>query len=254
MKTSLTIVIPVYNEASRLQRAFDSLNSLRLPSPLKVNQVIFVNDGSKDESLKILRNAKLKFPKKIISYRHNLGKGYAVKRGMLASKSEFTLLTDADIATPLTEIDKFLPYIKAGLDVIIGTRKNGRSTVTVHQPFIRENMGKVFTALSRLILGVNVTDFTCGFKVFKKGAREAIFKRALVNRWGYDSEVLFLAHKLGFNMVERSVSWADQRNTKVRLLNDAVNSFKELLEIRFNYFSGKYKIVYNYPKREYNFS
>src|SRR3989339_1489018 len=101
MKTSLTIVIPVYNEASRLQRAFDSLNSLRLPSPLKVNQVIFVNDGSKDESLKILRNAKLKFPIKIISYKHNLGKGYAVKRGMLASKSEFTLLTDADIATPL---------------------------------------------------------------------------------------------------------------------------------------------------------
>ena len=183
-----------------------------------------------------------------------MGKGFAVRKGMLASTADYSLLTDADIATPLTEINKFLPFIKAGLDVVVGTRKNGHSTVTVHQPLLRENMGKVFTALSRLVLGVNVTDFTCGFKVFKKEARTAIFKRAVINRWGYDSEILFLAHKLGYNMVERSVAWADQKNTKVKLLVDTFNSLKELLEIRLNYFSGKYKIVHNYPKREYNFS
>lgn len=254
MTTSISIVIPVYNEQKRLHKAFTALNSLRPSKSYKISEVIFVNDGSTDNSLKLLKSTPIKFKKTIISYRTNKGKGYAVRQGMLASKAAYTLLTDADIATPLTEINKFLPYIKAGIDVVIGTRKNGHSTVTIHQPWIRENMGKVFTFLSRIILDVNVTDFTCGFKAFKKEAKNQIFKRAKIDRWGYDSEILFLAHKLSYNMVERSVIWADQKNTKVNLLKDSINSFKELLQIRFLYHSGAYRIRHFFCETKYNFS
>ncbi len=249
---SIDLVIPVYNEEKRLNRTFDSLNSFKCPSPLKINRIIFVNDGSKDSTLKLIRHTRIKFPKSVISYKRNQGKGFAVRKGMLDSSADYALLTDADISTPLSEIYKFIPFMKAGIDVVIGTRKNGKSTVVKHQPFIRENMGKVFTALSRLILGVNVTDFTCGFKAFKTGARQEIFKRAKIHRWGYDSEILFIAHKLGFNIVEKAVVWADQTNTKVKLLKDAIDSFKELIQIRYNYFSGKYRIIYGLGSTVYN--
>lgn len=252
MTHTLSLVIPTYNESRRIARAFSALTAFKSIKDIKIEELIFVNDGSSDNTLSLLKKFKSKYPVKIITYKKNMGKGYAVRRGMLASKSEYTLLMDADIAVPLADISKFLPYMKAGLDVIIGTRKNGHSTVTVHQPWLRENMGKVFTAISKFVLGMNVTDFTCGFKMFKKPAKQAVFRRAQINRWGYDSEILFLAHKLGYNMVEKSVTWADQKNTKVNLLKDSINSFKELLQIRALYFTGKYNIVYS--KNDYNFS
>src|SRR3989338_6573729 len=182
--TTLSIVIPVYNEEKRLLRTFNALNKWRVFAGFKVNQIIFVNDGSTDKSAHLIQQTKIKFPKKLISYKQNMGKGFAVKTGMLASTSDCTLLMDADLAVPLTEFKKFIPFIKRNIDLAIGTRKNGRSTVTIHQPIIRENMGKVFTKLSQITLGVKVTDFTCGFKAFSKEAKDNIFPRAQINRWG----------------------------------------------------------------------
>jgi dolichyl-phosphate beta-glucosyltransferase len=250
MKT-LTLVIPVYNEAQRLPKTFSTLNKWQVSAGLKLQQVIFVNDGSTDTSLKILKNTPLKFAKKVISYPKNMGKGYAVKKGMLASKSDYTLTLDADMATTPSQIKRFLPFIKKNTDIIIGTRKNGHSTVTVHQPFIRENLGKIFTKLSQVILGVPVTDFTCGFKAFNQQAKNDIFKRSLINRWGYDAEILFLAHKLGYSIQEKSVPWADQKGTKVNLVKDSVNSLLELVTIRIFHLQNKYQINSTSPKFGY---
>jgi len=240
--TTLTLVIPVYNEQERLQKTFATLNAWRVPVGMKVDRVIFVNDGSTDSSIKLLRATPLKFSRKVINYKTNQGKGHAVKRGMLASSSDYTLLLDADMATDPAEVKKFLPLMKKNFDVIIGTRKNGHSTVTVHQPVLRENMGKIFTKLSQLTLGVQVTDFTCGFKAFSRQAKNPIFKRSLINRWGYDSEILFLASKLGYSLVEKSVSWADQKGTKVSLAKDSIKSLEELLQVYINALKGLYQL------------
>lgn len=234
MTHTVSIVIPAYNEAKRISRAFSALSSFHAPKGVEIEEIIFVNDGSGDQTLKLLKQYKAKFPQRIITYPKNMGKGYAVRQGMLASRSEYTLFTDADISTPLSEIEKLLPFMDRGIDVIIGTRKNGHSTVTIHQSWLRENMGKVFTYISRLILGVNISDFTCGFKMFKREARQAVFTQAKINHWGYDSEILFLAQKLGFTMSEKAVIWANQKNTKVNLFLDSLRSLKELLQIRFN--------------------
>ena len=141
----------------------------------------------------MLESAKIKFPKKIITYTHNQGKGSAIKLGFLNATADYALFMDADMSTPLTELSKLLPYIKEKIPVVIGTRKNGHSTVTVHQPWVREHLGKVFTFLSQLILNTWVTDFTCGFKAFSRPAYTTIAPVMAINRWGFDSEIIYLA-------------------------------------------------------------
>lgn len=239
--TTIDLIIPVFNEEKRLQKTFEALNSFAPQKGLKIQKVIFVNDGSTDNTLKLIKTTKIKFKKHVISYSQNQGKGYAVKQGLLAAQSDYALFFDADMSTPLTEIKKFLPYIKKGCPIIIGTRKNGHSTVIVHQPFVREHLGRIFTRLSQIILGTSVTDFTCGFKAFSKEAYSVIAPLMQINRWGYDSEIIFIAQKHQLPIQEKSVTWSDEPNTKVKLLKDVFRSLNELFQIRLNYLKGNYE-------------
>lgn len=240
--TTLDLIIPLYNESPRLKLTFQALNSFAAPRGIKINKVIFVNDGSTDNTINIVKNSKLKFSKKILSYTHNQGKGAAIKLGFLNASADYALFMDADMSTPIDEFKKLLPFIRQKIPVIIGTRKNGHSTVTVHQPWIREHLGKVFTFLSQLILNTWVTDFTCGFKAFSRPAYTTISPFMTINRWGFDSEIIFLAKIFNFPIQEKSLIWADNPASRVNLLKDVYRSFKELLQIRVNHFLGKYQL------------
>lgn len=237
MKT-LSIIIPVFNEEKRLTKTFKALSKGFNFNGVKLEKIIFVDDGSVDKTIKKIKNQKLKLENstetkvEIYSYKPNKGKGYAIKVGMLVSKSDYTLFFDADIPTPISEFKKFLPFIEKGVPVIIGTRKNGEPTVVVPQPFYRQVLGRGFTLLSNLLLNTWVTDFTCGFKVFSKDAKEAIFNRSFVNGWAYDAEILFLAQKLGFEVAEKAVLWSDDHQSKVRLIKDLPQSIIDLIKIR----------------------
>ncbi|OGC46136.1 hypothetical protein A2V49_00245 [candidate division WWE3 bacterium RBG_19FT_COMBO_34_6] len=250
MTKTISFLIPVYNEEKRLIKTVTALKNVVIPVELKLQKIIFVNDGSKDNTLNLLIRFKNEIETAtnadvdIVSYPKNKGKGYAIKTGMSNSDSDYTLFFDADMATPLTELSKFVPFIQDNTDVIVGTRKNGHSTVINHQPKIRELMGKVYTFLSQLILNVWITDFTCGFKAFSRLAKDEIFSRSTINRWGYDSEILFLAKRLGFLIVEKAVIWSDDRNTRVKLTSAVFTSFIELIKIRINEFAGRYNIGY----------
>lgn len=239
MKT-LSFVIPVYNEEKRLKKTFKALLGGFSFDGIKLEKVIFVNDGSTDRTKFEIRNLKFKIERKlkakiqIISYPLNKGKGYAVRTGLRASTSDYTLVFDADMSTSLTEFKKFLPFMKKNIDVIIGTRKNGHSTIIKHQPWYREQLGRGFTFLSNVVLNTWVTDFTCGFKAFSQVAKEAICERATINRWGYDAELIFLAQKLGFSMQEKSVLWANDEKTKVNLFMALPQTLGELFLIRLN--------------------
>lgn len=248
-QTTISFVIPVYNETHRLEKTFTALKELSLPRELTLEEVIFVNDGSTDKTKKLIsdfikstqeyQNAN-KFKIKLITYSKNKGKGHAIRTGMLTSTADYTLFFDADLSTPLSELKKFVSEIYKGTDVIIGTRKNGHSTVIVHQPLYREILGKGFTLLSQTILNTWVTDFTCGFKAFSRNACATIFPKAVINRWGYDSELLFLARKAQLSMIEVPVTWSDDHGTKVRLFKDIFTSFGELVTIRKNSILGVY--------------
>lgn len=231
-KITITLIIPAYNESSRVHLAFEAINNWQLPKELKLEKVIFINDGSTDNTLTKIQNFKSKYPTKIITYTPNQGKGFAVRTGLKNSESDYTLLSDADISTPLTEINKFLPYIIGGADVVFGTRKDKKSTVIVHQSFIRENMGKIYTKMTQLILGIYITDFTCGFKLFSKKASKIIVDHGVINHWSYDAEIAFLLSKARMLINEKSVTWSDEKGTKVNLIVDSIRSLWELIYIR----------------------
>lgn len=260
MKT-ISFVIPVYNEEVRLEKTFRALKSLNLPCGLKLEKVIFVDDGSTDSTLKnlylykdILRK-KLKSEIKIISYRHNSGKGHAITAGMKKSRSDYSLFFDADMSTGLDELKKFMPAIRRNIPIIIGTRKNGHSTVIRHQPVLREKLGKVFTYLSNFILNTWVTDFTCGFKAFSRQAKDILFPALKVKSWGFDAELLFLGRISGFEYLEVPVIWTDDRASKVRLLKDGPHSLFNLIYVRLMSFLNMYDmgIVVKKPNQAFSF-
>src|SRR3990167_6183421 len=183
-----SIIVPAYNESKRVYK-LDKI--LRYLGQLKESwELIVVNDGSQDDTLKKLKAFKRKSSFKLISYATNRGKGYAVKTGMLSALGKFRLFFDIDLSTPIEEIKKLKPYL-ARADVIIGTSKLKGARVILHQSLLREYLGKGFTALSQLILNTWVSDFTCGFKCFSQSASDKIFGKTRIFRWGFDSEVLF---------------------------------------------------------------
>ncbi|MFC1722037.1 glycosyltransferase [Patescibacteria group bacterium] len=250
MNKSIAFLIPLYNEETRLIKTVTALKNADIPFGLKLEKIIFVNDGSTDRTLSLLKRIKEDVQKvtntevEIVSYSKNKGKGYAIRTGMQYSDSDYTLFFDADMATPLSELQKFMPFIEKGDPVIVGTRKNGKSTVVKHQPRFREILGRVYTLLSQMILNTWVTDFTCGFKAFSREARIDIFTRGHIDRWGYDSEIMYLARKLGYKITEKAVVWTDDRDTKVKLSSAIFTSFLELLRIRNNDLMGRYNLGY----------
>ncbi len=234
---TISFVIPCYNEEARIEKTFEALTRVVIPRGLKLDQIIFVDDGSIDKTfVRMTDFAKSSnLPISVISYKTNRGKGNAIRIGMTASTADYSLFFDADMSTPLSELAKFAPVMKTGVDVIIGTRKNGHSTVVKHQPLMRELMGKVFTKITQILLGVGVTDFTCGFKAFSRNATNTIFPKAIIEGWGYDAEIIFLAARYKFKIKEVAVTWANDERTKVNLRSAIIKTLLELVEIRWNH-------------------
>jgi dolichyl-phosphate beta-glucosyltransferase len=227
-----SIVIPAYNEEERIGPSIEAILAY-FPGVLPDFELVLVDDGSNDATVSLVESYRDRLPAlQILENPVNLGKGGAIKRGMLAAKGDYVLFCDADQSTPFSEMDKFLGAIKAGEDVIIGTRKSPEARIEKHQPWLRESLGKGFTWLSHLLIGVQVSDFTCGFKVFSRRAVEEIFTRQRIFDWSFDSEILFIAQRRGLQIREIPVTWSNSAATKVNLWRDVWGSFRGLLRIR----------------------
>ncbi|MCX7956840.1 MAG: glycosyltransferase [Endomicrobia bacterium] len=231
-KIFISVVIPAYNEEdciiSSLKKIVNYLQEKKLSY-----EIIIVDDGSIDSTKSLVENFIRDNPYLNIKFltSHHMGKGAAVKLGILNSLGDYCLFLDADLSTDIYEFDKMLPYIQQGVDVIIGSRRLSGSRILKHQPFLREFMGRVFVHLSNIFLGTSFSDFTCGFKCFSKAAKDKIFTIQKINGWSFDSEILFLAKKFGFKIQEIPVTWQNDPSTNVRLWKDTVLSFIELIKI-----------------------
>lgn len=222
----------MYNEETRVEKTVNALDSFIPDVTVKVD-VIFVNDGSSDDTENRLKNLKPKFQYQIISYPTNQGKGYALKTGILKTTGDYILFMDADMSTPIEELLKFLPLMEQNIPVIIGSRKTKGANVVKHQHPWRQKLGEGFTLLSNLMLLPGISDFTCGFKAFRQDAAKKVFTAQKIKRWGYDSEILFLAHKYGYEIREVPVTWYNDEHTRVNLFKDVWRSFTDLLKIRY---------------------
>ena len=242
----ISTVIPCYNEESRIRTSFREIVSFFKRKKYSC-ELIFVNDGSLDNTYFILKelaksvnlNPGLKI--EIIGYAKNQGKGYAVKRGINKAKGDFIFLSDADLSTPLSQLNKLIKFSQT-FDLVIGSRKQPDAKVIIRQSLLREFLGRVFSYLSKVILQVSVNDFTCGFKLIKAKKAKLIAKKMVINRWGYDSEMLKIAAVNKYKIKEIGVIWKNDSRSKVKLSLDIFRSMVDLLTIYFNSLGHKYEI------------
>ncbi len=235
----LSIIVPMYNEENRIAHCVAQLSNYFKKQKYSY-EVIFVDDGSTDNTVNVLSGLiKDKNNFKIIADKINHGKGYVVKRGVLASNGEWVLFTDADLSTPIEDLEKLFAY-QNKFDVIIGSRYLKKDSIKVPQPFLRRAISRIGHTLISLTLNLPFADTQCGFKLFSQKSAKDIFSKMTINRWGFDMEILAIAKFLGYNIKEVAVTWYNDPNSKLRAGKAALDTFKELITIKSNLNKGVY--------------
>jgi dolichyl-phosphate beta-glucosyltransferase len=240
-RPTYSIIIPAYNESARVGATLDKVLAYVTKRGWDA-EIIAVDDGSRDNTAEIVRSREEKNPRlRLLQNPGNRGKGYSVRNGMLHAQGETLLFSDADLSAPIEEAEKLFAAIANGADVAIGSRWLRSSLQTERQPLYRQLFGRIFNLALRIALGLNIRDTQCGFKAFTRRAAKTIFPMQTVERWGFDPELLYLAREFGFKVVEVPVEWAHSEGTRISALRDGPQMFLEMLKIRWNALSGKYK-------------
>lgn len=237
-KDYLSVVIPAYNEELRI---FPTLR--RLYEYLRENfrdfEIIVIDDGSKDGTSAMVGEISLSNVS-LIRHPFNRGKGAAVRDGILSSKGSLILISDADMSTPIEEIEKLILFIDKGFDIVVGSRGLKKSEITVRQPWYRETMGKIFNIFVRALLIRGIKDTQCGFKLFKADTAKKIFGKCRIKGFSFDVEALFLARKMGYKIKEVPIRWLNSPDSRVRIIEEPAKMFADLLRIRLNSIMGRY--------------
>ena len=240
----LSVVIPAYNESRRIGPTLDATLAFLGQAGLD-GEVIVVDDGSADDTAALVTRYAESHPcVRLLQNGSNRGKGYSVRHGALDARGEVVLFSDADGSTPLSETPKLLAALEAeGADVAIGSRELPGSDLAVPQPRHRRAMGWVFRNLVRLIVVRGFRDTQCGFKAFRREAAQRVFRLQTLDGFAFDVEVLFIARRLGYRVVEVPVRWLDSPESRVRVARDSSRMFLDLLRIRLRAMRGAYRQV-----------
>jgi glycosyltransferase involved in cell wall biosynthesis len=235
----LSIVVPAFNEASRIGDSMGRIDAFMRQSPLSI-ELIIVDDGSIDNTAEVAGRAQVK-GLRLVRNEKNHGKGYAVRQGVLAATGKFVLYTDADLSAPIEEVNKLLDVaIKEGADVVIGSRSIDRKYIEKHQSPLRELGGIVFNLMVRLFLGLRLHDTQCGFKLFDRRRSRNSFEKLTTFGFGFDPELLFLAKRDGLSIREVPVRWSHMEGSKINFFRDSIRMFSDLVRIRWNVAIGRY--------------
>ncbi len=232
----LSVVIPAYNEALRLPATLVSVHE-HLAARGIAHEILVVDDGSSDATAEVARAAG--GPVRVLRHEPNRGKGYAVRRGMLAATGERRLMTDADLSTPIEELARLEAAIDRGFDVAIGSRAVAGARIEVRQPAYREAMGRLFNLLVQALLLRGLADTQCGFKLFTAAAAEAAFGACRLDGFSFDVEALYLARRRGLRVAEVPIVWRNDAATRVGLGGGSA-AFADLLRIRLLALLGAY--------------
>lgn len=250
MSYSLSIIIPAYNEANRIGPTLDDVLGFLRATPYRA-EVIVVNDGSRDQTPDVVNQRMAAYRDaghdlRLLTNTPNRGKGYSVRRGVSEARGDVILFTDADLSSPITEAPKLIePIFENRADVVFGSRAINRQLIGVHQPAMREFGGKVFNFFMQAITGLRFKDTQCGFKAFRREAARPVFMLQRIERFGFDPEVLYIARKRGWRLLEMPVVWnhaeGGELQSKLNYIRDSINMFTDLLRIRINDFRGRYE-------------
>ena len=232
-RPGLSVIVPCYNEERRLGDTLPTiLDAMRARA--QSFEVVIVDDGSSDRTVEVAESIDAE-EVVVIRQERNRGKGAAVRRGVLDSRGGMVLMTDADLSTPLHEVEALVAAIADGADVAIGSRAVDRARIKERQPWLRDRLGRMFNLVIR-ILGVRgIKDTQCGFKLFTRSAADAVFPNVVIERWTLAVEALLIARKLSLRIDEIPVDWANSPNSRVDVLRDALGTMRDLIRIRLRW-------------------
>jgi glycosyltransferase involved in cell wall biosynthesis len=254
MKPKISIIIPAYNESQRVGDSIHQISTFILKEKLDA-ELIVVDDGSSDNTFEIAQKSCDEFSllqTKVIRYEKNKGKGFAVKTGLLEAQGEVAIFSDADLSTPIEEIYKLVKPIQKGkFDVTFGSRALDRSLIGTHQPWRREQSGKVFNFVVRTATGLPFWDTQCGFKAFNMQKFRPLLDLMKIDRFGFDVEFLYVANFKGLKLKEIPVRWNHCDGTKVNVFRDSQKMFREIMQIRRNAKNGVYGKVFEKQIQEF---
>lgn len=231
----LSIVIPAYNEEARISDTLLAISDY-LSTKDYSYELLVVDDGSTDDTANLCSKFSARHPwVRCLQSSRNHGKGYAVREGVLNSTGEYVLMCDADLATPIEELDGFWQLAEDAVDIVIASRPLRQSHLVKRQPLYRELAGRSFNLVVQLLAVPGIQDTQCGFKLFNRRAAQKIFPCCTLDGFGFDIEVLYLANRLGFSVKESPVHWYHRDGSKVRLLRDGFNMLADLVRIRLRH-------------------
>ena len=231
---SVSIVIPAYNEVHRLEASIRALREYLSPARWS-HEILFVVEHSADGTLELARRLTERLPAfTVIGHDVQRGKGFAVRSGMLHARGEIAFFMDADLSTPLPEMDQFLARFRdaPSVDVLVGNRRHPHSAILRRQTFVRRKMGQTFNAVLRAFGGIRLADTQCGFKAFRRQASAAIFSRQKLDGFAFDVEVLLLAERLGFKVQDLPVQWSNADGSRVRIVRDSLCMLVDAIRVR----------------------
>jgi dolichyl-phosphate beta-glucosyltransferase len=233
----LTVVIPAYNEQARIADTLLRVKDYLQTRPFR-SEVVVVDDGSKDLTLEVVKTIdifgevmKEQEISQISTDVTNRGKGEAVRRGFERARGVYVLFSDADLSTPIEEVEKLMAAVEAGADIAIGSRRLPTSIVDP-QPFHRRVMGAVFGFLVRTLAVPGVADSQCGFKLYRRDVAKKLASLQRMPGFSFDVEHLYLARRLGWSITEVGVRWVDAAGSKVRPIRDSWRMLRDLFRIR----------------------
>ena len=231
----ISVVVPAYNEALRIEKYLLEIDQFFSSSDWAY-EIIVVNDGSTDKTAKLVDSL---IPKikglKLLDFKENNGKGYVVRKGILASTGEIVFFTDADGSTPIAEFDRLRVEIEAGYDVVIGSRAVVSDEIEREVKVYRKFLGRCFNFVVNSLLLPEFRDTQCGFKMFNRNAADQIFSKVESNRFSFDLEVLLVAKKMGLKIKEVAVNWTHVPGSKVNVIWDGIKMCRDILVFKFRH-------------------
>jgi glycosyltransferase involved in cell wall biosynthesis len=236
----LSIVIPAYNESARIEATLASVLEC-VETRHWDAEILVVDDGSTDSTAAIVQKWMARNPHlHLVKNPGNRGKGYSVRNGLLQAAGNIVMFTDADLSAPIEEAELLIEAIDAGADVAIGSRWLDKQKQTVYQPLYRRFFGRCFNWVTRKVIGLPFKDTQCGFKAFRRDTAQTIFRLQTIERWGFDPEILFIARKLKYTIVEVPVTWGHDERSRISYLKDGMKMLEEMGQIRTNSLRGRY--------------
>jgi dolichyl-phosphate beta-glucosyltransferase len=239
----LSVIIPAYNEEQRIGNTLRVIHAYLQRQPYQ-SEIIVVDDGSLDGTVALVRSCGSALPAiSLLQNGRNRGKGFSVRRGFLHARGDYLLFSDADLSTPIEEVEPLFAALQGSCDIAIGSRALPGSRVEVHQPWYREHMGRLFNVFVQALAVPGIHDTQCGFKCFTREAALEICQRMTAERFGFDVEMLYVARRLGYRVQEVPVVWRNSAQSRVRVWWDSISMIHDLLRIRWNSICGRYDRV-----------